>query len=160
MSTTIPSGGRFSFPGLNCINAKKGVHLFISTTLMLFISPFFSLFLALSFYIPPFFFFYHSLYPLNSQHSSTLLNLYSFTAMTDYNTDYSKQSEAKGKKGQKKKKKKNLLSMGMNLCLDALLMAACKDDNLDILEKVLAADASAIDINHTDEAGNTALHYA
>ncbi|GJJ73891.1 hypothetical protein EMPS_06249 [Entomortierella parvispora] len=51
--------------------------------------------------------------------------------MTDYNTDY-----------------------------NALLMAACKDDNLDILEKVLAADASAIDINHTDESGNTALHYA
>jgi ankyrin repeat protein len=39
-------------------------------------------------------------------------------------------------------------------------MAACKDDNLDILERVLAADASAIDINHTDAAGNTALHYA
>ncbi|KAG0057408.1 hypothetical protein BGZ83_010867 [Gryganskiella cystojenkinii] len=51
--------------------------------------------------------------------------------MTDYSTDY-----------------------------NALLMTACKDDNLDILEKVLAADASAIDINHTDETGKTALHYA
>lgn len=39
-------------------------------------------------------------------------------------------------------------------------MAACKQDNLDILEEVLSADASSFDINHTDGPGNAALHYA
>ncbi|KAF9286842.1 hypothetical protein BGZ74_001215 [Mortierella antarctica] len=43
---------------------------------------------------------------------------------------------------------------------DELLMAACKQDNLDILEEVLSADASSFDINHTDGPGNAALHYA
>ncbi|KAG0072493.1 hypothetical protein BGZ93_009739 [Podila epicladia] len=41
-----------------------------------------------------------------------------------------------------------------------LLMAACKQDNLDILEEVLSSDASSFDINHTDGLGNSALHYA
>ncbi|KAF9899526.1 hypothetical protein EC991_008771 [Linnemannia zychae] len=41
-----------------------------------------------------------------------------------------------------------------------LLIAACKEDNLDILEQVLSADASSFDINHTDGLGNAALHYA
>lgn len=39
-------------------------------------------------------------------------------------------------------------------------MAACKQDNLDILEEVLSSDASSFDINHTDGLGNSALHYA
>lgn len=39
-------------------------------------------------------------------------------------------------------------------------MAACKEDNLDLLEQVLSADASTFDINHTDGLGNAALHYA
>ncbi|KAG0061575.1 hypothetical protein BGZ89_011326 [Linnemannia elongata] len=41
-----------------------------------------------------------------------------------------------------------------------LLVAACKEDNLDLLEEVLSADASSFDINHTDGLGNAALHYA
>ncbi|KAF9125986.1 hypothetical protein BGW39_007008 [Mortierella sp. 14UC] len=41
-----------------------------------------------------------------------------------------------------------------------LLVAACKEDNLDMLETVLSADASSFDINHTDGLGNAALHYA
>ncbi|KAG0316025.1 hypothetical protein BGZ97_007536 [Linnemannia gamsii] len=41
-----------------------------------------------------------------------------------------------------------------------LLVAACKEDNLDLLETVLSADASSFDINHTDGVGNAALHYA
>ncbi|KAG0288236.1 hypothetical protein BGZ96_007965 [Linnemannia gamsii] len=41
-----------------------------------------------------------------------------------------------------------------------LLVAACKEDNLDLLEKVLSADASSFDVNHTDGLGNAALHYA
>ncbi|KAF9411093.1 hypothetical protein BGZ94_001447, partial [Podila epigama] len=41
-----------------------------------------------------------------------------------------------------------------------LLIAACRDDNLEILEEVLSADASSFDINHTDGLGNSALHYA
>ncbi|KAF8934844.1 hypothetical protein BGZ47_010191 [Haplosporangium gracile] len=41
-----------------------------------------------------------------------------------------------------------------------LLVAACKEDNLDMLEEVLSADASSFDINHTDGLGNAALHYA
>ncbi|KAG0034969.1 hypothetical protein BGZ81_001918 [Podila clonocystis] len=41
-----------------------------------------------------------------------------------------------------------------------LLMAACKEDNLDILEEVLSSDGSSFDINHTDGLGNSALHYA
>ncbi|KAF9286867.1 hypothetical protein BGZ68_002481 [Mortierella alpina] len=40
------------------------------------------------------------------------------------------------------------------------LIAACKDDNLDMLEKVLTADSSIFDINHKDDLGNSALHYA
>ncbi|KAF9352406.1 hypothetical protein BGX26_009767 [Mortierella sp. AD094] len=40
------------------------------------------------------------------------------------------------------------------------LIAACKDDNLDMLEQVLSADGSSFDINHTDGEGNSALHYA
>ncbi|KAG0205394.1 hypothetical protein BGX28_003015 [Mortierella sp. GBA30] len=41
-----------------------------------------------------------------------------------------------------------------------ILIAACKDDNLDMLEQVLSADSSSFDINHTDGLGNSALHYA
>ncbi|KAF9086794.1 hypothetical protein BGX29_008039 [Mortierella sp. GBA35] len=41
-----------------------------------------------------------------------------------------------------------------------LLVAACKQDNLEILEQVLSADASTFDINHADGLGNSALHYA
>ncbi|KAF9133566.1 hypothetical protein BGX30_012227 [Mortierella sp. GBA39] len=41
-----------------------------------------------------------------------------------------------------------------------LLVAACKEDNLDMLEEVLSADASSFDVNHTDGLGNAALHYA
>ncbi|KAF9326795.1 hypothetical protein BG006_009815 [Podila minutissima] len=41
-----------------------------------------------------------------------------------------------------------------------LLMAACKQDNLDMLEEVLSSDATSFDINHTDGLGNSALHYA
>ncbi|KAG0267499.1 hypothetical protein BG011_004533 [Mortierella polycephala] len=41
-----------------------------------------------------------------------------------------------------------------------LLIAACKEDNLDMLEEVLSADTSSFDINHTDGLGNSALHYA
>ncbi|KAI7816002.1 ankyrin repeat-containing domain protein [Gamsiella multidivaricata] len=41
-----------------------------------------------------------------------------------------------------------------------ILIAACKDDNLDMLEQILSADSSSFDINHTDELGNSALHYA
>ncbi|KAF9551584.1 hypothetical protein EC957_006476 [Mortierella hygrophila] len=41
-----------------------------------------------------------------------------------------------------------------------LLVAACKQDNLDMLETVLSADASSFDVNHTDGLGNAALHYA
>ncbi|KAF9186639.1 hypothetical protein BGZ51_001827 [Haplosporangium sp. Z 767] len=41
-----------------------------------------------------------------------------------------------------------------------LLIAACKEDNLDMLEKVLSADTSSFDINHADGLGNSALHYA
>ncbi|KAF9925786.1 hypothetical protein FBU30_004492 [Linnemannia zychae] len=41
-----------------------------------------------------------------------------------------------------------------------LLLAACKEDNLDILENVLTADVSSFDINHTDGLGNSALYYA
>ncbi|KAK3846202.1 MAG: ankyrin repeat-containing domain protein [Linnemannia gamsii] len=40
------------------------------------------------------------------------------------------------------------------------LAAACKEDNLDLLEEVLEADASTFDVNHTDALGNAALHYA
>ncbi|KAG0215114.1 hypothetical protein BGX28_000819 [Mortierella sp. GBA30] len=43
------------------------------------------------------------------------------------------------------------------------LMAACKDDNLDLLDEVLSSEASdpdAFDINFTDGLGNCALHYA
>ncbi|KAI8599729.1 ankyrin repeat-containing domain protein [Dissophora ornata] len=41
-----------------------------------------------------------------------------------------------------------------------ILIAACKEDNLDLLEEVLSADSSSFDINHTDGLGNSALHYA
>ncbi|KAF9999849.1 hypothetical protein BGZ80_003310 [Entomortierella chlamydospora] len=41
-----------------------------------------------------------------------------------------------------------------------VLIAACKDDNLDMLEQVLSSDSSSFDINHTDGDGNSALHYA
>lgn len=47
-----------------------------------------------------------------------------------------------------------------NSSTDELLVAACKEDNLDMLEEVLSADASSFDINHTDGLGNAALHYA
>ncbi|KAG0321517.1 hypothetical protein BGZ99_003869 [Dissophora globulifera] len=40
-----------------------------------------------------------------------------------------------------------------------ILIEACKDDNLDMLEQVLSTD-NYIDINHTDGLGNSALHYA
>ncbi|KAG9325955.1 hypothetical protein KVV02_005799 [Mortierella alpina] len=43
---------------------------------------------------------------------------------------------------------------------EEILMAACKDDNLDMLEEVLSADSSNFDINHTDGLGNSALHNA
>ncbi|KAF9914409.1 hypothetical protein BX616_008378 [Lobosporangium transversale] len=41
-----------------------------------------------------------------------------------------------------------------------LLLAACKEDNLEILDKVLSSDPSTFDINFTDGLGNTPLHYA
>lgn len=153
-STIFSPGAVLAFHGSIALMQK--IHLFISCSFILSHS--------LCICIPLLFFFHltHSLSlshcPPNYQHSQHPLHLYPFTAMTDYNTDYSKRMQRhKGKK--KCRTNKNLLSHGMNL-LDAMLMAACKDDNLDILEKVLAADASEIDINHTDEAGNTALHYA
>ncbi|KAF8946392.1 hypothetical protein BGZ46_005786, partial [Entomortierella lignicola] len=40
------------------------------------------------------------------------------------------------------------------------LIAACKDDNLDLLEEVLSSDNTSFDINHTDQEGNSALHHA
>ncbi|KAI1316229.1 hypothetical protein EDD11_010276 [Mortierella claussenii] len=40
------------------------------------------------------------------------------------------------------------------------LMAACKSDNLDLLDEVLSSDPSTFDVNHTDGLGNSALHYA
>ncbi|KAF9956682.1 hypothetical protein BGZ72_002568 [Mortierella alpina] len=43
---------------------------------------------------------------------------------------------------------------------EEVLIAACKDDDLDMLEKVLSADSSIFDINHTDSHGNSALHHA
>ncbi|KAI9234155.1 MAG: ankyrin repeat-containing domain protein [Podila humilis] len=39
-------------------------------------------------------------------------------------------------------------------------MAACREDDLDVLEEVLSSDASSFDINHTDGLGNTVLHIA
>lgn len=39
-------------------------------------------------------------------------------------------------------------------------MAACREDDLDVLEEVLSSDASTFDINHTDGLGNTVLHIA
>ncbi|KAF9896830.1 hypothetical protein BX616_006678, partial [Lobosporangium transversale] len=41
-----------------------------------------------------------------------------------------------------------------------LLIAACREDNLEMLEQVLSSDHSSYDINHTDAFGNSALHYA
>ncbi|KAG0002523.1 hypothetical protein BGZ65_002557 [Modicella reniformis] len=41
-----------------------------------------------------------------------------------------------------------------------VLITACREDNLDMLETVLSADKSSFDINHTDGLGNSALHYA
>ncbi|KAF9958040.1 hypothetical protein BGZ72_000971 [Mortierella alpina] len=41
-----------------------------------------------------------------------------------------------------------------------LLMAACKDDNLDLLDEVLSSHPDTFDINYADGIGNTALHYA
>ncbi|KAF9279771.1 hypothetical protein BGZ68_007711 [Mortierella alpina] len=41
-----------------------------------------------------------------------------------------------------------------------LLLAACREDNLELLEEVLSSDSSTFDINHRDGAGNSALHYA
>ncbi|KAF9572453.1 hypothetical protein EC968_009931 [Mortierella alpina] len=41
-----------------------------------------------------------------------------------------------------------------------LLMAACKSDNLDMLDEVLSSDADSFNINYTDGVGNSALHYA
>jgi len=43
---------------------------------------------------------------------------------------------------------------------DERLMAACREDDLDLLEEVLSSDASSFDINHTDGLGNSALHIA
>ncbi|KAF9105830.1 hypothetical protein BGX27_009419 [Mortierella sp. AM989] len=45
------------------------------------------------------------------------------------------------------------------MSINERLIAACKEDNLDKLEEVLA-DASSSIINHTDEEGNSALHHA
>ncbi|KAF9946524.1 hypothetical protein BGZ70_003175, partial [Mortierella alpina] len=44
--------------------------------------------------------------------------------------------------------------------VEEILMAACREDNLDMLENVLSADSSNFNINHTDGQGNSALHYA
>ncbi|CAO3563660.1 unnamed protein product [Mortierella alpina] len=43
---------------------------------------------------------------------------------------------------------------------EGVLMVACKNDDLDMLEGVLSADSSNFDINHIDDLGNSALHYA
>ncbi|KAG0351016.1 hypothetical protein BGZ54_003460, partial [Gamsiella multidivaricata] len=56
-----------------------------------------------------------------------------------------------------------IMTAGGSMILGAIyeiLIAACKDDNLDMLEQILSADSSSFDINHTDELGNSALHYA
>ncbi|KAG0370815.1 ankyrin repeat-containing domain protein [Gamsiella multidivaricata] len=41
-----------------------------------------------------------------------------------------------------------------------LLMAACRDDNLDLLDQVLSSDPTTFNVNYTDGLGNSALHYA
>ncbi|KAF8940354.1 ankyrin repeat-containing domain protein [Dissophora ornata] len=41
-----------------------------------------------------------------------------------------------------------------------LLMAACKSDNLEMLEEVLSSESTTFDVNYADGLGNTALHNA
>ncbi|KAG0264932.1 hypothetical protein BG011_005854 [Mortierella polycephala] len=43
--------------------------------------------------------------------------------------------------------------------INELLLTACNEDNLDMLDDVLS-DPTSLDINHTDGVGNSALHYA
>ncbi|KAG0327064.1 hypothetical protein BGZ99_008404 [Dissophora globulifera] len=40
------------------------------------------------------------------------------------------------------------------------LMAACREDNLELLDEVLSSDPKSFDVNYTDGLGNTALHNA
>ncbi|KAF9433391.1 hypothetical protein BGZ76_009507 [Entomortierella beljakovae] len=41
-----------------------------------------------------------------------------------------------------------------------ILIKACQNDDLDMLEQILTADISSFNINHTDDEGNSALHHA
>ncbi|KAF8982844.1 hypothetical protein BGZ46_000480 [Entomortierella lignicola] len=41
-----------------------------------------------------------------------------------------------------------------------LLIAACRDDNLELLDEVLSSDPDSFDVNFTDAVGNSALHHA
>ncbi|GJJ70777.1 hypothetical protein EMPS_03127 [Entomortierella parvispora] len=41
-----------------------------------------------------------------------------------------------------------------------LLLAACREDNLGLLDEVLSSEPDSFSINHTDGLGNSALHYA
>lgn len=43
------------------------------------------------------------------------------------------------------------------LCIDDLMLAACRNDQDEMLEDVLKE--GDIDINHADKLGDTALHY-